>query len=629
LLVLLAVAALGEVANAAADSDDVSGGAGTFAQRCASCHDQPVGRTPSTATLRQRTPEQLFQTMRTGVMRVQTAGLTVYQMQGVANFLTGRMPNESNLSVREPNQCKRNRRSAGARGLVAVASATLLAGDNDWNGWGRDHSNTRFAANSGINAADVPRLKVKWAFGYRGSYIYGQPVVAGGRVYVTSSSGRVYSLDTQTGCVHWSFDAESGARSAINVGAAGDKTAIFFGDDAANVYALDAVDGSLLWKHRVDAHVSARITGATQLLNDVLYVPVAALEEVAAADSKYPCCTFAGSLQALDARTGKVIWVTKLLPAAQPLRINEAGTQLYGPAGVSIWNSPTIDVQRGLIYVATGNSYTDVPAPTADAIIAMRLSDGTIEWTHQLTPNDNFTMSCARALACPAGPIGQPCELAGKANCPNSAGPDVDFAASSILRDLPDGRRVLIASQKSGLVYALDTARKGELLWTARVGVGSPLGGIEWGTAADQTNVYAPVSDILLPPGTGQPGLTALDLASGARRWHVSAPVAKCSWGEASCSNAFMQAATVIPGLVFAGALDGHLRGYDSGTGALRWDFDTGGSFKTVNKVPATGGSLDMGGPVLANGMLFVNSGYGRLVGKPGNVLLAFSVDGR
>ncbi len=624
LTLLLCLLAGGSVL-AAADRDDISGGEQNFAQRCVSCHAKPAGRIPDIGALRQRSPEQLVQAMRSGAMRAQASGLSVFQMQGIAWFLTGRMPIERAAAVDEPNRCTREPRSARDANRMQSLLAPLA---DDWNGWGRDHANTRYAPNPGFKAADLPRLRLKWAFGYRGSYVYGQPVIVAGRVYVTSSSGRVHSLDLATGCVHWSYSAETAVRSAIVVGNVGGLTALYFGDDAGNVYALQAADGRLLWKRRVDAHEQARITGALKLHGDVIYVPVSSFEEIVAADSRYPCCTFVGSLQALDARTGDPVWVAKTLDAPQPLRLSDAGTQLHGPAGAAIWNSPTLDAERGIVYVGTGNSYTAEAAANTDAVLALRMDTGALLWSRQLTPADNFNLSCARPLACPAGSTAASCDLGGSANCPASPGPDLDFGASAILRDLPDGRRLLIASQKSGVVYALDTAQEGAVVWQRRLGAGGPLGGIEWGSTADDTQVYAPISDALAPPTSAHAGLGALDLATGKLRWQVAAPRERCHWKARPCLNAYVQAASSMPGIVFAGSLDGHLRAYDSEHGELRWDLDTGRSYHTVNGVSARGGSLDLGGAVLAEGMLLINSGYGRLVGQPGNVLLALSVDG-
>jgi polyvinyl alcohol dehydrogenase (cytochrome) len=604
-------------AQAPEDSDNLIQGDRLFAERCAVCHDHAEGRVPSTAALRARSPEQILASLRSGVMRTQSVGLSVFQMQGIAQYLTGREPGEPAANIAEPNTCVK-------------PSPPIRIRATDWNGWGGDIINSRFQPRPGFFARDVGRLQVKWAYGYRGSYVYGQPTVIGGRVFATSSSGRVYSLDAKSGCTFWTYDAETGSRTAVSVAllprGSSARAAAFFGDDMANVYAVDATSGKLVWKVHADTHKWARITGAPKLRGNTLYVGVSSLELVAAADRHYPCCTFSGSVLALDVRDGRKLWQTRMLPAAQPYGVSDAGTELSGPAGASVWGSPAVDERRRLLYVGTGNSYTDALAPTANAIVALELASGKIVWVNQITPSDNFNMACARPSACP---VGERCDLAGKANCPKVVGPDIDFGAATILRRLPHRRDILLASQKAGVVYGLDPENEGRILWSTRVGVGSPLGGIEWGSGADTQTIFAPVGDTLAPPASARPGLTAIDIATGVERWHVPAPRVACSWGSVGCLNGMQQAASVIPGVVFAGSLDGWLRAFDANSGHLLWEFDTAKSYTTVNAVQAEGGSLDLGGATFADGMMFINSGYGRLVGHPGNVLLAFSVDGR
>lgn len=614
---VLGVLLFGAAAHAADDADKLVPGDRLYAERCASCHEHAQGRVPDTAALRARPPEQLLAALRSGVMRTQAVGLSVFQMQGIAQFLTGREPGESPANVPEPNRC------AGTAPAVKIRTT-------DWNGWGVDLVNSRFQPQPGFATADLGRLKLKWAYGYRGSYVYGQPTVISGRVFTTSSTGRIYALDAKTGCTYWTYDAEASSRTAISISrlpsGSGARSAAYFGDDSSNVYAVDADSGRLLWKVRADPHPWARITGSPKVYRNVLYVGVSSFEIVVAADRHYPCCSFSGSVVALDVRDGRRLWQTKMLPPAQPTGLSDAGTQLSGPAGASVWGSPTVDERRQRLYVGTGNSYTDALALNANAVVALDLKSGRIVWSHQATPKDNFNMACARPGACPPG---QNCDLAGKANCPKVVGPDVDFGAATILHTLPGGKQILIASQKSGVVYGLNPDDKGALLWSRRVGVGSPLGGVEWGSGADLTTVFAPVGDTLVPPDQAKPGLTAIDIATGAERWHVPAPIVACSWGTVGCLHGLQQAASVIPGVVFSGSLDGWLRAYDSGSGRLVWELDTAKSYSTVNGVAAEGGSLDLGGATFADGMMYLNSGYGRLVGHPGNVLLAFSVDGR
>jgi polyvinyl alcohol dehydrogenase (cytochrome) len=195
------------------------------------------------------------------------------------------------------------------------------------------------------------------------------------------------------------------------------------------------------------------------------------------------------------------------------------------------------------------------------------------------------------------------------------------------LRTLPNGKQILLGGQKSGVMWAFDPDNNGRVLWQMKVGNGGALGGIEWGFAADAENVYIPVAD---PGGaTRKPGLTALKITTGEQLWHAPAPPAKCSWGATRCNNSQSAAATVIPGAVFSGTADGRLRAYSTKDGAIIWEVDTAQPINTVNAGQAKGGTLDGGGPTVANGILYTNSGYGRLIGYPGNLLLAFTVDGK
>ena len=573
-----------------------------YQQNCAACHDHPKDRIPPRATIARRSPDEVMQSLTSGLMRVQAGGLSMNDRVAVATYLTGHPPTGKLTAVPETNSCPSPAKAAGDSGPA-------------WNGWGQNLANTRFQTEPGLTAADVPHLKLKWAFGYRATYVYGQPTLVGGRVYVTSSSGRVYALDAKTGCTYWTFDAEAPVRTAVTIARVHERLRVVFGDDSSFVYLLDADHGRLLWKRRLDPHPAARITGSPVFQGHRLYVPISSLEELSAPAATYECCTFRGSIAALDITRGHVIWRTyTIAQPARPYRKNQSGTQLYGPAGGSIWSAPTLDPEHDLLYVGTGNSYTDVPTERTDSILALRMSTGAVAWANQLRPQDNYIVGCDAPAT------------AGQGNCPKALGPDVDFGTSPILRSLATGERVLLTGEKSGRVYALDPAT-GKERWHAQVGVGSSLGGIEWGSAADSETLYAPVSDAAAtqsPPG----GLVALRLLDGKQLWRAAPPAAACSWGPRNCLAAQSQAVSAIPGVVFSGSEDGHLRAYSSTDGRVIWDVDTAQAYTTVNGVPAAGGSLDNGGATLVGGMLFVNSGYGRIVGEPGNVLLAFSVGG-
>jgi polyvinyl alcohol dehydrogenase (cytochrome) len=443
---------------------------------------------------------------------------------------------------------------------------------------------------------------------------------------VGSQGGKVYSLSAATGCIHWWYEAQTLVRTAVSIGhiesESGGSYAAFFGDNSGVVYAVGAATGKLLWQVKVDSHPAARITGSPIYDRGRLYVPVSSGEEAAASAPDYQCCRFRGSVVALDGATGKQIWRTYTISEeAHPTKKNKNGTQLWGPSGAGIWSSPTIDVKRNVLYVTTGDNYSHPSTATSDAFLAMDLDSGKLLWSRQITASDVWNTAC---------------RMADKSNCPETSGPDFDFGASPILVTLSNGRQALVAGQKSGIVYAVDPDASGEVLWQVRIGKGGTLGGIEWGSAADQSNVYVGLSDItrILVPGSISTdtdpkqggGMFALSLEKGERVWYTAPP----GCGERKrCSPAQSAAISAIPGAAFSGSVDGHLRAYSTKDGSILWDFDTVGSYKTVNGVEARGGSMDGGGPAIAGGMVFVNSGYVIWGGMPGNVLLAFSVDGK
>jgi polyvinyl alcohol dehydrogenase (cytochrome) len=514
-----------------------------------------------------------------------------------------------------------------AAGPVALSNA-------QWNGWGRGLDNTRYQPEPAIRASDVAKLAVKWAFGYQSGTEFGQPTVVDERLFVTSSSGRIYSLDAKTGCTYWTYDAAAGSRTAITIGELAPTrvaalprrlkrtlahldvikapSAAFFGDDTGAVYALDAQKGTLLWKTQVDTHPMARIVGAPTLYNGRLYVAVSSTEDAAAVNPSYSCCTFRGSVAALDIGSGRTVWKSyTVLEEPQPTRKNSAGIQEFGPAGAAITSSPTVDAKRNVLYVATGVAATGVEQSLTDAVVAFDVADGKLRWVKQLVRPD-------------AGPGG------------------AGFSSSPVLRTLATGNQVLFAGQKSGVVYGLDPDHGGEILWQTKIGdsstgaagggasgitsvvgppgvAGSP-GGVAWGSAADHRSLYVATSGLLAQPANTSGSLTALDMTTGVARWHTAAPEPACSWGERNCSHAQAQAVTVMPGSAFSGSMDGHLRAYSTIDGKILWDFDTARDFPTKNGIKASGGPLDHGGATIVNGMVYVNSG---------TTLLAFSVDGK
>ena len=592
-------------------------GAALYKSICAGCHETGVERAPNAEALKAMSPEQVLAMMENGDMSTMASRLSGLQRRAIAEFVTGK-------HFGEPLQTDPSQQAMCADGhgeFVDPQSKPL------WNGWG-GLTNSRFqdASSAGLTTAELPRLKLKWAFGFPGDVnAAAQPTIISGRVFVGSQGSRVYSLDAATGCVRWWIATTSTVRAAISVGAVGAQSgryAAFFGDLSSNVYAVDAATGTLLWKVKVDNHPAARITGSPTLYRDRLYVPVSSTEEGSGAASHYPCCTFRGSVVALDTGTGKQSWKTYTVSEQpHPTTKNKNGTQLWGPSGVAIWSSPTIDPKRNALYVATGDNYSDPPTNTSDAFLALDLDSGKMLWSRQITALDVYVAAC---------------RMADKTNCPKENGPDFDFGSSPILVNLANGSRALVAGQKSGVVHAIDPDRDGKILWQVRVGTGGVHGGIQWGAAADESNVYVALSDAgAIPASSGvgteaDPnhggGMFALELATGGRLW--AAPPPKC--GERKrCSPAQSAAVMAIPGAAFSGSLDGHLRAYSVKDGAIIWDFDTVGPHKTVNGVDAHGGSIDAAGPAVAGGLVFVESGYSVWGGMSGNVLLAFSVDGK
>ena len=531
-------------------------------------------------------------------------------------------------------------------GACPSASATFAdpLSAPHWNGWGVDAAQHRFQPSemAQLAADDVPRLKLKWAFGFPGAdRAVAQPTIMGGRIFVGSLPGKVYSLDAKSGCTYWEFDAGAPVRTAIVVGRTPGGWAAYFGDlgavhgMGASVQAVDALTGTPLWKTRIEDHPSAVVTGSPTLVGNTLFVPVTSWEEVAGANSRYTCCTFRGSLVALQASDGKLLWKSYTIPQeAKPGATNAAGVQLMGPSGAGIWSSPTYDALRRILYVTTGDNYSDPPTNTSDAILALSAETGQLVWSRQITPGDAFNLACN-----PTPP---------ETNCPKASGPDYDFGSSAILVNLPDGKRALIGAQKSGMVTAVDPDHDGEIIWQKRVGRGGKIGGVQWGPASDATTLYVAVSDIkvgvvpagtpgsqtsvlshnvaLLPDPEAGGGLHAMRLNTGEEAWYTPHPGCNAVPG---CSPSQSAAVTAIPGVVFSGGVDGHLRAYSTEGGRIVWDVDTKGEYHTVNDVPASGGSIDGPGTVVVGGMLYVSSGYRFFGTIPGNVLLAYSVDGR
>ena len=586
-------------------------GQAVYAEHCALCHEQVNERIPHRSALQQLPASRIVRALDAGAMLAIAMTMNRDERIAVAEYLGTDAPDS------EPPA------SAYCADRTLTLRATRSAAS--WNGWSPTPDNARYqtAERAGLRAEQVSNLELKWAYGFSGDVTaFAAPTVVDGHVFVGSAGGLVQALSAESGCLKWTFQATGPVRAAPLVVPGDERELLLLGDLTGWYYALDAASGELVWKTRIETHDSTRLTGAAAVHDGVAYVPVSSWEESRSGDPDYPCCTFRGSVVAVRVRDGTHLWKTYMTEAPRELGKNARGAPLSGPSGAAIWSTPTVDAARGLLYVTTGDNYTQPATPTSDAVVALALADGRIAWTKQTTPNDAYNSSCQRDH---------------RSNCPFEEGPDHDYGASAIL--LPGGTR-LLAGQKSGIVYALDATNQGEILWQTRVGEGGLNGGVQWGMATDGTFVYATTSDVgrtrwggdpfdtrryILDPKRGG-GLTALRVADGSRAWHV--PAAPCRDGApAGCSPAQPGAVTLIPGVVFAISNDGHVRAHAAADGRVLWDFDTVREFATVNGVPARGGSLDGQGVVVADGLVLVASGYPRNGGMPGNVLLAFRAD--
>jgi polyvinyl alcohol dehydrogenase (cytochrome) len=570
-----------------------------FTGRCASCHDTGRNGATDRYALNRHTPEEVLESITTGSMAQYARDLTEYEKRVAAVYVGGRP-----LGAAAAGDASQMRNRCDSRPPLDFERKS------SWNGWGFDDDNSRFQSSPGLSAADVPKLRLKWAFGFpMGNSAYGQPSIVGGRVFVGADTGFVYALDAATGCIYSSFRANAGVRTAITVGPGtrANRFLAYFGDIKGNVYAVNAETGAKVWTDRVDSHPVARVTGTPKLVAGRLYVPLSSLEESGAGNPNYPCCTFRGGVVSYDAVTGTRIWKSYTIAREPiPVKTTSKGTQLWGPAGAGVWSSPTVDLKRRAVYVATGNGYTQPAAEGSDAVVAFDLDTGKRLWTKQVMANDAYVRDCPGKYR-PNVPTENKSET-----CPDDLGPDMDFGNAPILRTLPGGRTLIVIGQKDGHAWGLDPDRGGEVVWSRQVGLGidNGGGGMMWGSAADDRLGYFPVTR--RDPSLG---LAALRLDTGEIAWRATPP----DGGGAPV--------TVIPGVVFFGAGSGTIYAYSTADGKAIWHLDTARDFDTVNGVAANGGNINGAGPVIADGMLFVPSGYSDLGGGVrGNVLLAFAV---
>ena len=570
---------------------------------CGSCHEGAVMRAPHREMIGLMTPEAILASLTTGIMQQEAAALSQEERVLVAEYLAG--AELGALAVSELPRCAGEMPPLDFKGLSSPRN------------WGIEPTNSRHidAAAADLSAAQLPSLQQRWAVRFPGANrARSQPTFAGGALFVGSHNGEVYALDPASGCVRWAYLASAEVRTGIAIGlvdgGAGDGQAnAYFGDVLGYVYALNAATGAEVWRQRADDHPNATITGAPSLHEGRLYVPVSSLEVSLAVDPAYECCTFRGSVVAYDAATGQQLWKTYTI--TEPARVqsqNRAETDMYGPSGAVVWNSPAIDAKRRQLYVGTGENMSSPATLTSDAIFAMDLDDGAVNWVFQATANDVWNTAC---------------DTENDHSCPPEGGPDFDFGAAVMLLTTSAGQDLAVGGQKSGWVHALDPD-DGSLVWQTRVGRGGIQGGVHFGMAAAGDRLFVPISDMLdgreydMP---GKPGLHALDIRNGERLWY--APAADLCAGREFCHPGISQAATVANGVVYVGGMDGMARAHDMETGEVLWQLDTTGEFLTTSGETTRGGSLGgAAGPIVHGGALLLSSGYGLYNHMAGNLLL-------
>ncbi len=588
--------------NEARSADETLPGRAHYERACAACHDGAVKKAPHKDMIGLMTPEAILTALTSGLMQAEAATLSEPERREVAEYLAGA---ELGSVVVDLPVCGADVQF-NALGPLEVAN------------WGMSAGNHRYQPSTQVSENNIASLAPAWAVKFPGANrVRSQPAVAGGLLFVGSHNGKVYALDRQTGCQVWAFQASGEVRTGIVVKPWSDNattTTLFFGDVLGNVYGLNARDGNLLWRLRADEHPNATITASPVLAGDDLVIPISSLEVTQAVNPEYACCTFRGSVLAVDSTTGEELWrrySIEEVPTAHAK--NPVGTDIIGPSGAVIWNSPAVDEARKQIYFGTGENMSSPATKTSDAIFAVNFETGDVAWTFQATENDAWNTAC---------------DTDTPENCPEEDGPDFDFGAAVLLVNSSAHGDLVVGGQKSGLVHALkpDT---GEVVWQTRVGRGGIQGGIHFGMAAAGDRLFVPISDMAdgrTYPDPDRPGMHAVDLNTGAILWsqiHED----RCN-GRSFCHPGISQAASVVGDLVIAGSMDGVARAYRVSDGEVVWELDTTQSFESISGELTEGGSFGgAAGPIAFDDYLVLSSGYDIYNHMRGNLLLVLRAD--
>jgi polyvinyl alcohol dehydrogenase (cytochrome) len=537
------------------------------------------------------------------------------------------------------------RRLRLARGVVVFGALALAlpiaasAASSSWPSGGHDISNSHSnPAETKLNANNVGSLGVKWTYTTHGD-VSAIPAVAGGAVYFPDWGGYLNKVDAATGAPIWSKTISSitgvpndAARAAPAVVG----NTVYIGDQGTQpsssnggwLSAIDATTGNVIWSTKVDSHSQAFLTAGPVYYNGVIYQGVASSEEGAAIDPNYPCCTFRGSVVAVDAASGQVLWQTFTVPASGGPCTSQNPATGCGYSGGAVWGTtPAVDPASNTLYITTGNNYTVPdsvkqcqagggtagqcldPNDHVDAVMALNASTGAVKWATGVEGFDDWNVACIPGFD--------------PHNCPSNPGPDYDFGSGPNLFTIKNGKGqpqlVVGAGQKSGQYWALD-ASTGAILWSQAAGPGSTLGGIEWGPAMDGKRIYIAEENFNgtaydIPGGgtitSGSWG--AIDPATGKIIWQVADPSHNAFGGGNDLGPV-----TAANGVLYAPSMSGKMYALDAANGKTLWSYQTPGAV--------------VGGAAVVNGTVYWGDGYTHLF-IPGwlgsTTFYAFSLNGK
>lgn len=607
-----------------------------FERNCSSCHDNPAMHAPTREALTGFSKETVMIAMEFGKMQPMAAHLSKQEKGLIAIFLAGEAPADEWIAE---NYCD---------GQAADESTTYVSN------WGMGNHNRRYmpANMAGINRDNVGGLELAWSLAFpKVSDMRSQPAIIGDTLYFGDKTGKLYAIDRHSGCIRRHTEVLSGIRSAITVAQLADgRDMLVFADSMATIYAVDAHSMEILWQQAARLYDTSVITGSITYFEGRLFVPISSYEVAVSGSPSHVCCKSHGGVIALNAQDGEQLWAWHATGDATLQGQNADGADIYGPSGGSVWSTPTVDAKRGRIYFGTGENLSHPATDTSDAVVALDMATGELAWMFQATAADVWNAAC----------------LSGGANCPENAGGDFDFGASIILAELPGAGELLLAGQKSGDVYALNpdpASSDGEVRWHTSVSnaaIGPDLhqtttnGGVHWGMSlSGQSLLVAAADPERNRPGyIPKPGLHALNLADGEVLWHQLAergchipeenkPLVGLQNMRAgkkidlatqySCSFYYglSAAVTSTDEVAFSAGLNGVIRAYDIASGAVLWQAETAQPFEASNGISGHGGAVDVSGQVMADGWLYVQSGYSMFGQLPGNMLLAFKVAGQ